>query len=302
MTNGWRAALLSICHTSLLSPSLGATFGQRIEVLVDRLMERKDFAIAVCKEAGAIAIGYFKDRGTLVVDQKGAQDWVSEADRNVETFIRKRIAEEWPEDGIFGEEHGAKRGQSGFDWVIDPIDGTTNFVNGIPAWTIVLAGVSEGRTQVGVIHDPNVEETYVASLGGGATLNGTRMEVAAGVDLSDGTVAVGYSNRVQPRNIVPVVAELVERGAMFHRNASGALSLAYVAAGRLLGYVEEHMNAWDCLAGQLLIAEAGGVVEAQDADAMIERGGRVIVGTPMVFETLLTIAEDAWADEPSSAD
>lgn len=258
------------------------------------LSERREFAIAVCKEAGVIAAKYFANRSALIVDQKGSQDWVSEADRNVETFIRQKIAETWPEDGVFGEEHGEAAGTSGFDWVIDPIDGTTNFVNGIPAWTIVLAGVAEAKTEIGVIHDPNVDETYVATLGGGATLNDAPMKVASGVALQQGTVAVGYSNRIEARHVVPIVADLIERGAMFHRNASGALSLAYVAAGRLLGYVEEHMNAWDCLAGQLMIAEAGGKVEDQDADAMIRDGGRVIAGTPDVFESLREIAENAW--------
>jgi len=259
-------------------------------------LTRKDFAIAICKQAGELAMRYFADRGALVVDRKGAQDWVSEADRNVETFIRQKIAETWPEDGVVGEEHGRTPGTSGFDWVIDPIDGTTNFVNGIPVWTVVLAGVAEGRTQIGVIHDPNVHETYAAARGDGATLNGAPMQVASGVALNSGTVAVGYSNRIEARHVVPIVADLIARGAMFHRNASGALSLGYVAAGRLLGYVEEHMNAWDCLAGQLMIAEAGGRVEDQDADAMIRQGGRVIAGTPDVFDTLREIAERAWAD------
>jgi len=261
---------------------------------MEHLSRRRDFAVTVCQQAGQLAAKYFADRSTLVVDQKGSQDWVSEADRNVETFIRQRIAEDWPEDGIFGEEHADTIGKSGFDWVIDPIDGTTNFVNGIPAWTIVLAGVTDRRTHVGVIHDPNVDETYVATLGGGATLNGAPMQVASGVALQDGTVAVGYSNRVEADRVVPLVAELITRGAMFHRNASGALSLAYVAAGRLLGYLEEHMNAWDCLAGQLLIAEAGGVVEKQNAQEMIRDGGRIIVGTPDVFDALHSIAENAW--------
>ncbi len=260
-----------------------------------RLLERRNFAVEVCEEAGVVAKKYFEDRGNLVVDQKGAQDWVSEADRSVETFIRQRIAEVWPEDGVFGEEHGAAVGQSGFDWVIDPIDGTTNFVNGIPAWTIVLAGVTQGETVIGVICDPNMDETFVATRGEGATLNGSPMQVASGVALKDGTVAVGYSNRIETRHVLPVVADLIAKGAMFHRNASGALSLAYVAAGRLLGYVEEHMNAWDCLAGQLLVSEAGGVVEDQNSDAMIRNGGRVIVGTPDVFETLLEISENAWS-------
>ena len=258
------------------------------------LSKRNDFAVAICREAGDLALGYFGNRGDLVVDQKGAQDWVSEADRSVEDFIRKRIANAWPQDGIFGEEHKDKIGTSGFDWVIDPIDGTTNFVNGIPAWTVVLAGVAENRTQVGVILDPNTGETFAAHRGHGATLNGAPMAVAAGTALDSGTVSVGYSNRVEAAHVVPVIAGLVDRGALYHRNASGALSLAYVAAGRMLGYVEEHMNAWDCLAGQLMIEEAGGVIEDQDAGEMIRVGGRVVAGTPDVFGTLKDLADAHW--------
>ena len=261
---------------------------------MDWVQDRHRFAIDLCHEAGIEALSYFKDRGNLSVDQKGTQDWVSQADRNVELLIRARLAEAWPEDGIYGEEHDPKPGTSGFDWVIDPIDGTTNFVNGIPSWTIVLAGVVKGQTEVGVIHDPNVGETYAALRGAGAHLNDAKMQVAAGTPLSSGTVAVGYSNRVEATNVIPVIADLIDRGAMYHRNASGALSIAYVAAGRLLGYVEEHMNAWDCLAGQLMVEEAGGRVEVQDANAMIRDGGRVVVGTPDVFDTLVDIADRAW--------
>lgn len=261
---------------------------------MDNISGRKAFAISAAEEAGALALTYFNNRDALVVDQKGAQDWVSEADRNVELFVRKKIAESFPEDGIIGEEHEAKAGVSGFDWVIDPIDGTTNFVNGIPAWTVVLAGVHETQTLIGVIHEPNVGETYLAQRGAGATLNGQPMRVAEDVELASGTVSVGYSNRVQAAHVVPVIAALVERGALYHRNASGALSLAYVADGRLLGYVEEHMNAWDCLAGQLMIAEAGGLIEDQNAKDMIRDGGRVIAGTPKVFRTLAEICDSAW--------
>ena len=255
---------------------------------------RFDFAGETCRDAGEIAARYFSDRTSLVVEEKGAQDWVSEADKNVETYIRERITAAWPDDGIYGEEHDDKIGTSGFDWVIDPIDGTTNFVNGIPTWTIVLAGVAGSRTEIGVIHDPNFGETFAARRGHGATLNGTLMKVASGTALESGTVSVGYSNRVEAAHVVPVIADLVARGALYHRNASGALSLAYVAAGRMLGYVEEHMNAWDCLAGQLMIEEAGGVIEDQDAGQMIREGGRVIAGTPDVFGTLQEIAEAHW--------
>jgi myo-inositol-1(or 4)-monophosphatase len=259
------------------------------------ISQRKRFATDLCRSAGDLALEYFNDRDNLVVDSKGAQDWVSEADKNVETFIREELCKAWPDDGIFGEEHGARTGTSGFDWVIDPIDGTTNFVNGIPAWTIVLAGTTGCGTEVGVIHEPNVSETYVAERGRGATLNGKSISVAKGVTLSSGTVSVGYSNRVEAKNVLPVIAAVIERGAMYHRNASGALSLAYVAAGRLLGYMEEHMNAWDCLAGQLLIREAGGIIEDQDVYEMIRRGGRVVTGTPAVFPELKAIADAAWS-------
>ena len=242
--------------------------------------EKSAFSIRLCQSAGVLARDYFMHRDQLHVDQKGAQDWVSEADRKVESFIRERIAEAWPDDGIVGEEH----------------DGTTNFLNGMPTWAIVLAGVSTGMTQLGVVHDPIYGETFSALRGSGSKLNGQRVRVTEGKSLDEGTVGVGYSNRIKPENVTAIVNALVVRGTMFNRNASGALSLAYVAAGRLLGYVEEHMNAWDCLAGQLLVTEAGGVVEDQNADEMIREGGRVIAGAPQVFDELKSIATPAWSE------
>lgn len=263
---------------------------------MDDYSKRYRFAEQACCAAGEVAKRYFTDRASLIVEEKGAQDWVSEADKNVETFMRDRISENWPDDGIFGEEHDTKIGTSGFDWVIDPIDGTTNFVNGIPAWTVVLAGVARRRTEIGIIHDPNFGETFAVQRGHGARLNGTPMQVATGTVLESGTVSVGYSNRVEAAHVVPVIADLVDCGALYHRNASGALSLAYVAAGRLLGYVEEHMNAWDCLAGQLMIEESGGLIEELDANEMIRHGGRVVAGTPDVFFKLRKIADKHWSD------
>lgn len=255
---------------------------------------RADFAVTLATAAGDLAKRYFADHTSLAIDKKGAQDWVSEADRKVELFVRDEIKNAFPDDGIVGEEFGATVNETGFTWVIDPIDGTTNFVNGIPNWTVVLAGVSAGETQVGVIRDPMMDETFSTLRGHGAMLNGTAMSVAHVKALPDGTVAVGLSNRATAENAVQIIAELVARGALFHRNASGALSLAYVASGRLLGYMEEHMNAWDCLAGQLLVEEAGGKIEAQNADAVIRDGGRIIASAPQVFDDLTSIAATVW--------
>ena len=261
------------------------------------MTDRATKLIDICQEAGRLAVQYFRDQDTLVINHKGHQDFVSQADRNVELLVRDLLAKAFPDDAIVGEEHAPSPGTSGFTWVIDPIDGTTNFINAIPAWTVVIAGVQDGATQIGVIHDPCNDETFVALKGQGAQLNGAPLDLDDPRKLSDGTIGIGYSNRVDDQGIIRLVTALVGEGSMFYRNASGALSLAYVAAGRLLGYSEEHMNAWDCLAGQLIVAEAGGVVEAQDADAMIRDGGRVVVGTPPVFDQLLQISKAAF-DQP----
>lgn len=261
------------------------------------MKDRTITLIDICHQAGRLAAQYFSEQDQLVIDHKGHQDFVSQADRNVELLTRKLLADAFPKDAIVGEEHDPTPGTSGFTWVIDPIDGTTNFINGIPAWTVVVAGVQNGVTQIGVIYDPCNDETFVATRGKGALLNGTPLTIDDTRSLSQGTVGVGFSNRVENRGILRLVSGLIGDGAMFYRNASGALSLAYVAAGRLLGYAEEHMNAWDCLAGQLIVVEAGGSVELQDADAMIQDGGRVVVGTPVVFARLLEISRAAFGHD-----
>ena len=258
----------------------------------DRQMMARRFAVA----AGELALRYFGQAG-LTVDRKGHQDLVSEADQAVERQLREAIADAFPDDAIVGEEEDPAAGNSGFTWVIDPIDGTANFVVGIPAWTVVLAGVRGGQTQIGVIHDACHGETFAAIRGRGASLNGTPLALGGDARLSEGTVGIGYSNRVTQKGVVRLMQGLLEEGGVFLRNASGALSLAYVAAGRLLGYSEEHMNAWDCLAGQLIIEEAGGRIEVQDADRMIAEGGRVIAGAPGVFDDLLRISNQAFQKE-----
>ncbi len=256
--------------------------------------EKATRALEIALDAGRLGLDYFRRRDALLVEVKGHQDFVSEADKQLELLVRRRLSEVYPEDAIVGEEHDSTPGTSGFTWVIDPIDGTTNFVNGIPDWTVVIAGVADAQIQIGVIVDPCHDEQYVAVRGQGATLNNRPLALKGGRGLRDGSVGVGFSNRVSTAGVNALIGALLAGGSVFYRNASGALSLAYVAAGRLLGYSEEHMNAWDCLAGQLLVAEAGGGVEVQDADRMIAEGGRVIVGAPDVFPELLAMSEKAF--------
>lgn len=255
---------------------------------------RLDFATDLARLAGTKALGYFHEIGDLVIEQKGVQDLVSNADRDVEVFIRERITAAYPNDGIVGEEYENVEGTSGYVWVIDPIDGTANFVRGIPAWCVVLACVHEDAVKIGIIYEPSTDEMFSCAAGAGAFLNGRAIEVATPRGLDDGSVGVGMNNRTDTDLIVRVIDRLLRRGGIFYRNASGALMLAYVASGRLIGYTEPHMNGWDCLAGQLLIAEAGGRVEKQSADDMVARGGRVIAATPRIFDELIVMSNEAY--------
>ncbi|NNE87610.1 MAG: inositol monophosphatase [Silicimonas sp.] len=258
------------------------------------MTDRTKAAEDIARKGGALALNYFAKLGSLEVEDKGPQDFVTEADKNVETHVRELIGRAFPDDGIVGEEHAPKPSQTGYTWVIDPIDGTANFVSAIPAWCVVIAIVKDDRAQTGVIYDPIHDEMFAAERGRGAHLNGAPLVCPPDTALNRGSVGTGYSSRISVDQTIKVVRAVLEKGGVFHRNASGALSLAYVSAGRLIGYIEEHMNAWDCLAGQLLIAEAGGRAEDQSATTMIADGGRVVAGSKGVFDDLVRIADDIF--------
>ena len=255
---------------------------------------RMKFAVDLARHAGQLGLGYFREIDKLTIESKGHQDLVSNGDREVELFIRSALAAHYPDDGIVGEEHAETEGSSGFVWIIDPIDGTANFVRGIPAWCVVIACVRDGVTEIGVIHEPSTGETFHGYRGGGAFLNDRPIRVSAATGLTEGSVGVGFSNRAEALNIVGLIKAILDEGGVFFRNASGALMLAYVASGRLLAYAEEHMNSWDCVAGLLLVEEAGGRIVAPDARTVVANGTLVIAGGPGVFDHVYELCEDAF--------
>lgn len=259
--------------------------------------ERLAFAVEMARRAGDVGMAHFRKLDELQIESKGHQDMVSNADKELETIIRAAIAEQFPEDGILGEEHGREAGRSGFTWVIDPIDGTANFVRGIPAWCVVIACVDADGPVVGVTHEPATSETFAAGRGLGCTLNGRPVRVSTSKSLASGSMGVGFSNRVEVAPILKFMAALTDEGGVFFRNASGALMLSYVAAGRLIGYAEPHMNAWDCVAGFLQITEAGGQVHPFETEPMLERGGVAIAGADGVYDRTLELALAAFTPE-----
>ena len=198
---------------------------------------------------------------------------------------------------FFIEEFGRTNESANLQWVLDPIDGTANYISGVPAWCIVIAIVEHQQILAGVIYDPNCDELFSAQLNEGAFLNDRKLSPKKEFTIAASTLSLGYSGRTTTKPVVAVINEIFKLGGVFSRNGSGALSLAHVADQRYSGYIEHHMNAWDCLAGQLIVKEAGGLIEDQNAQEMIALGGRVIVGWPGVFEQLLKMANDHFGED-----
>jgi myo-inositol-1(or 4)-monophosphatase len=247
---------------------------------------RLSVACAVAREAGALARRRFNGRpGTAGINLKGHQDYLSAVDAEVEGLVRRRLLESFPEDSFFGEEGGGS-----FDnnvWVVDPIDGTANFVRGISQFCISIAYVRDGRTQIGIIYDPMLDELFAAERGRGATLNGEAIRVSGLSDMQSATIEAGWSTRLPLSRYVELVDRILADGAGVRRGGSGALALAYVAAGRIAAYCELHMNSWDALAGLLLIEEAGGWVNDFLAGKGLSEGNVVLGCTSGLKDSLV---------------
>jgi myo-inositol-1(or 4)-monophosphatase len=197
------------------------------------------------------------------VDSKSsATDMVSDADRDAEAAVTRMLRAARPEDGILGEEGAAAGGSSGRRWVVDPLDGTTNYLYRYRAWCVSVAledGAGEGL--VGVVHDPLNDETFTAVRGGGAALNGAPIRVRGGAPLDAALVATGFGYDPEVRaGQAEVVRRVLPRVRDIRRAGAAALDLCHVAAGRLDGYYERGINHWDWAAGALIVREAGGAV------------------------------------------
>lgn len=223
-------------------------------------IERRIFAEELAVEAGKLALSY-RGRQDLDVRSKGVLDWVTEADLATERLIRRRIGESFPHDRFLGEEEGGDAVSAGaghITWVVDPIDGTTCFVSGLPSWCVSIACVSaSGDPFLGVVRDPEGAETFSALEGDGLTINGRGVSVPKR-GITEGLVGVGHPRNASHEPTLAFLQRLFAAGGLFYNSGSAALALAYVAAGRLVGFFESGLRAWDALAGEVLIRESGG--------------------------------------------
>ncbi|WP_068113527.1 inositol monophosphatase family protein [Tropicimonas marinistellae] len=243
---------------------------------IDRLLRRRT-AESVLREAGQHALERFRSHA-FTVQEKGMQDFVSEVDRETEAFIRARLAESFPSDGFFGEEHGGA--PTAATWVVDPIDGTTNFVRNIPFWCLSAGFVVNGQPEIGVVYDPNLDEMFAAHRGGGCWLNGTPISVSDTDTPETAVLAFGFSFRAPADRNPRIVSHLLSAGAVYRMQGAGALSMAHCAAGRVDGFFEAHMMPWDAAAGLALIVEAGGLVSSFGDNDGFRTGNVVLASTP----------------------
>ena len=253
------------------------------------LDRRLEFATRLATAAGQLARSLAPPPGASSGSMKGHQDWLTEADGAVEAFLKRELATAFPEDGFQGEETGT--GPSGaLTWVVDPIDGTSNFARGASRWCVSV-GLIEGRRSVaGVLVAPMLGETYAARLGGGATLNGAPIRAAGTTDLARGMVEIGWSPRRDNESFHALCRGVVAAGAMLRAGGSGAMGLADVASGRIDGYVELHINLWDVAAALAILGEAGAEVSGfMEGDGPV-RGNPIRAAAPGVADRLRGIA------------
>lgn len=250
----------------------------RTPALSDAALDSRHRALKdLVREAGGIAQQAF-EASSGGYEMKGPQDFLTETDAAVEKFIRDRLATLFPEDGFVGEESGSAPGD--IVWVVDPIDGTANFARRIPHYCISIALAAHDEILLGAIYDPVHDELYFARKGRGATRNGSPISVSGVTDPQMACVEMGWSVRVSNATYLDVFSKILAAGVNIRRAATGALGLAYVADGRSDAYAELHMHPWDCLAGLLLVREAGGKVCDYLGVDWREEGGGVLAAAP----------------------
>jgi myo-inositol-1(or 4)-monophosphatase len=252
--------------------------------------------IAAARKAGRALKRDFGEVEKLQVSLKGPANFVSAADRRAEETLYAELTKGRPGYGFLGEEGGAREGaDKTHTWIVDPLDGTTNFLHGIPQFCISIGLEREGTIVAGVIYNPANEELFVAERGKGAFLNDQRIRVAARKRLADAVIACGLPHLGRP-NIARghrETAAVQEKVAGLRRFGAAALDLAWVAAGRLDGYWERDIKPWDMAAGVLMVREAGGFVSDVDgADEMMAKGD-IVVGNEAMHKELLRLLKDA---------
>jgi myo-inositol-1(or 4)-monophosphatase len=256
-----------------------------------------NIAVRAARSAGDLILRSADNVGRLHIDQKGKNDYASEVDRMAEREIINIIRAAYPEHAILAEESGKHKGND-FVWVIDPLDGTTNFLHGFPQYAVSIALKHKGKLEVGVVYDPLRDELFTAKRGGGAMLNNRRLRVTNQTGLKGALIGTGFPFKTDQHldAYVGMFRAITTGAAGIRRAGAAALDLAYVAAGRLDGFWEIGVMEWDVAAGILLIKEAGGVVTDFSFNDNYLESGNVIAGSPKMHQILYQLIEPHVTD------
>ena len=254
-------------------------------------MNDVEIATSAARRGAEILLRYWEQLDKDDADVKSRNDWVSKADRESETAIVEAILAACPDDAILGEESGRSRGTSGRTWIIDPLDGTSNYLQHFPFWSISIALRTERETTAALIYEPLRDLFFTAGKGEGAFRNGERMRISSHETLEGSFLATGFPFRAQEyvSAYVAIFEDVIRTSKGVRRGGSAALDLAYTAAGTFDGFFEMHLAAWDVAAGALLVSEAGGVVtDFSGGDRWLDRGN-IVGASPKVHSELLSV-------------
>lgn len=247
-----------------------------------------NMAVRAARAAGNTIVRYMDRLDSVSVESKGRNDFVSDVDRMAEQEIIQVLHKAYPNHAILGEESGA-RGDHEYEWIIDPLDGTTNYLHGVPHFAVSIALRHQGRLEAGVIYDPLRQELFTAHRGGGAQKDGRRIRVSRRAGLEGALVGTGFPFK-QPRFMGPYLEmfrAVSEQAGDLRRAGAASLDLAYVACGRLDGFFEIGLQPWDVAAGALLVQEAGGIVGDFSGGPRFMSSGNIVCGGPKVFSGIV---------------
>jgi len=245
-------------------------------------------AVKAARRAGNIINRASQNLDILAVSEKAVHDYVSEVDREAEQAIIRILHEAYPSHAILAEESGAS-GKSEYQWIIDPLDGTTNFLHGFPQYAVSIALAHKEVMSQAVIYDPVRNDLFTASRGRGAYLNAKRLRISKRIKLNKSLIGTGFPFRefAHIDAYLAIFRDLTEKTSGMRRAGAATLDLAYVAAGRLDGFWEFGLSPWDMAAGSLLITESGGLVGDLEGNSGYMQSGNIVAGNPLVFGQLI---------------
>ena len=289
--------MLSFVKNKPSLPKYLLSLGFYLLIVNSPMQPMLNIAVRAARSAGDLILRSAENVGRLHIDQKGKNDYASEVDRMAEREIIGIIKTAFPEHAILAEESGKHKGND-FVWVIDPLDGTTNFLHGFPQYAVSIALKHKNRLEVGVIYDPLRDELFTAKRGGGAMLNNRRLRVTNQLSLKGALIGTGFPFKTDKHldAYMGMFRALTTECAGIRRAGAAALDLAYVAAGRLDGFWEIGVMEWDVAAGILLIKEAGGVITDFSFNDKYLESGNVIAGSPKMHQLMYQLIEPHVTD------